>query len=177
MEEVSKKALEINPYCRAITDCFEKKVGTLKLNDEDETTCQFLSNMIQGMFTQFLVQKVSESFEIVDDALEKQLMLMMTKILNDNFFVIFREKTHNNKEVVFQLARRISELDKTDISANKSEIICHWITETYTNYHCTGLIMKWICSTPEFEQIIFLAQIHRRVCGKREGLGIGNNES
>lgn len=170
MEETSGIKIGMNPYCRAITECFEKKQSALSLKKLDDSTCQFLSNMIQGMFIQFLVCKVTENFEISDDALEKQLMLVMTKILNDNFFVIFREKTHNNREVVYQLARRISKLEKNGNSRKKTETICRWITQTYTDYKCTGLIMQWICSTPEFEQIVFLAQIHRRVKGSREGL-------
>lgn len=172
MEGHSAERLEMNPYCQAIIDCFVQKQGDLTPEKIDDTTCQFLSNMIQGMFIQFLVRKVSENYKITDEELEKHLLLVMTKILNDNFFVIFREKTHNDKEVVYQLAQRITEMVEMGDNRKPTDTICHWITQTYTGYQCTGLIMQWICNTPEFEKIIWLAQVHQRVSGVRETLQV-----
>ncbi|MDH5560149.1 MAG: hypothetical protein OEY59_04760 [Deltaproteobacteria bacterium] len=155
---------KLNPYTQAMLNClsqFDEKEENPEL---DSSTSQFLTNMIQGRFLQYLVSRMCQHYRIQDKDLEKQLSLVLMTILSDKFFVVFREKVRERPEIVFKIAKKITDSEKIHPDkTQKMDALFHFICKTYFEYQRIGIILKWINTNPEVEKIIFLSQIQQRI--------------
>ena len=84
------QAKNLNPYTQAIWNCLQQFQGVEGVPELDEKTSQFLANMVQGRFLQYLVTRMCEYYSIQDKDLEKQLSMVLMTILGNKFFNVFK---------------------------------------------------------------------------------------
>ena len=160
MEEFKR----LNPYTQSIRNCiqqFKNENGEPELN---ESTCQFLANMIQGRFIQYLVLRICQHYDIFDKELENKLIMTLMTILSDKFFVVFREKVNQNRSIVFKIAKKIVSREVAyDSNTQKIDALFRWISKKYFEYQNFNIILKWINTNSEVEKIIFLSNIQKKI--------------
>ena len=154
----------LNPYTQAIQNClrqFRHGEGEPEL---DEPTCQFLANMIQGRFIQYLVSRLCRQYEISDKELENRLIMTLMTILSDTFFAVFREKVDRNRSIVFKIAKRIVSSETTEKSSfQKTDALFRWISKKYFEYQNFEIILKWIHTNSEVEKVIFFSNMQKKI--------------
>jgi len=158
------KTVILNPYTQAMKNCL------MQLGDEEEAAkapeniSQFLANMIQGRFMQYLVNQVCHTHRISDKALEKQLGMVLMNLLSDKFFAVFREKVKSRPEMVYTIAKRITSVEEAH-TGNRGRIdaLFRGISRHYFEYQNFKIILQWILTNPEVEKIVFLSKIHDQI--------------
>lgn len=164
MEQIRQPQAKINPYTQAISNCLVQFKNCEGIPELDDATSQFLANMIQGRFIQYLVKRLCDYYQISDGELQKQLIMVMMSILTDKFFSVFREKVTANKDIVYKIALRITRIEITgEENLQKTDALYRWISRRYFEYQNFRLILKWINTNPEIEKIVFLSHIHHRI--------------
>ena len=158
MEQVA-----LNPYTRALKNCLSQFPDSDEVPELDETTAQFLANMIQGRFLQYLATRMCQYYEINDKEQEKQLIMVLMTILSDKFFVVFREKVKAKPEIVYTIARKITSYEIANTGQLRTDALYRSICKKYFAYENFEVIMQWINTNPEVEKIVFLAQVQKRI--------------
>ena len=150
----------INPYTQALVNClsqFDKEPEHL-----DVKNSQFLANMIQGRFLQYLVTRIGGYHDITSKDLEKKLSMTFLKLLSEKFFALFREKVKQKPEIVYQIARTIVDYETKElISPDQIDWLYLMISKEYFAYQNFQIIIDWINANPEVEKIIFLARVEK----------------
>ena len=158
------QAVKLNPYTQAMKNCLEQYPDSDDIPELDETNSQFLANMIQGRFLQYLVMRICIHHNIDNRDLEKQLSMTMMNLMSDKLFAVFRDKVRRKPNMVYEIARKItkfeSDLSDHQISIN---ILFEEISRLYFEYHDLRTIMRWIFSNPEIEKIVFLSRIQAQI--------------
>lgn len=156
--------VKLNPYSQAMLNCLVQLRDFEDRDHLDETTSQFLANMIQGRFLQYLITMICESNDIVGKELEKKLGMVLMSILSDKFFAVFREKVRKRPEIVFMIAKRITTIESTYLG-NKSRIdaLFRGISRHYFEYQNFQIIIRWITSNPDVEKLIFLSKARKAI--------------
>ena len=156
---------KLNPYTKAIQNCLLQYAENLKeIPELDESTSQFLANMIQGRFLQYLASRICLSYEITDSDLEKKLTMSLMRILSDKFFAVFREKVKAHPEIVYVIAQKIT-ANETCCRCNGARIDAFFrgMSRKYFKYQNFKIILRWIDTNPEIERIIFISRIQKRI--------------
>ena len=155
----------LNPYTQAITNCLSQFKDQESEPELDENTSQFLANMIQGRFLQYLVSRICDYYKITDSELEKKLLLVMMNILRDKFFAVFREKIKEKPEIVYKIARTITNNEKPNKPLNniRTDALYSNICKKYFEYQDFNIILRWINTNPEVEKIVFLSQVQKYI--------------
>ncbi len=158
-------AVKLNPYTQALSNCLSQFDGKDEVPELDESTSQFLANMIQGRFLQYLVTRICDYYEITDKALEKKLLMAMMNILRDKFFAVFREKVKEKPEIVYKVARKITtnETSGKPLSSIRTDALYGNICKKYFEYQNFNIILQWVNTNPEVEKIVFLSQVQKRI--------------
>ncbi len=158
------EAAQLNPYTKAMLNCLQQFEGYDGTPELDDTNSQFLANMIQGRFLQYLAGRICKNNDITDKDLDKRLTMSLTRILSDKFFAVFREKVKEKPEIVYLLAKKITEyeINRKDDS-RKLDVFFRNISKEYFKYQNFKIIMRWIDTNPEIERIIFLSKVQKRV--------------
>ncbi|NQU66202.1 MAG: hypothetical protein HQ517_18230 [SAR324 cluster bacterium] len=161
---ISVEPLMLNPYTQAMKNCLlqlQESSGAPELN---EANSQFLANMIQGRFLQYLITMICDTNDICDKELEKQLSMALMNILCDKFFAVFREKVRKRPEIVYMIAKRITSIEEA-YAQHKPRIdaLFRGISRHYFEYQNFKIIVRWITTNPEVEKIVFLSRIQKRV--------------
>ena len=154
----------VNPYTKAMWNCLQQFDDIVEVPELDDTTSQFLANMIQGRFLQYLVARMCNHYQITESDLEKQLLMTLLTILSDKFFVVFREKVKAKPEIVFIIAKKITTNEISGkVSEHRTDALYHGICKRYFEYQNFGIILRWINTNPEVEKIVFLSQVRKRI--------------
>ena len=154
----------LNPYTKAMLNCLSQFSPEDKNPKLDKQTAQFLANMIQGRFLQYLVTRLCEHYEIAEKELEKQLSMVLMNILSDKFFNVFREKVKARPEIVYKIAQKITTNESTSFNHSvRSDGLYRWIVKRYFKYFDFNVILQWIIANPEVEKIVFLSNVQQRV--------------
>jgi hypothetical protein len=155
---------KLNPYTKAMLNCLDQFSGIRESPSLDDSTRQFLTNMIQGRFLQYLASRICKNYEVTDRDLEKRLTISLMRILSDKFFAVFREKVKASPEIVYVLAKKIThnELCCSENSA-RIDALFRGISRRYFNYRNFQVILRWIDTNPEIERIIFISRIQKRI--------------
>ncbi len=153
----------LNPYTKAMLNCLEQFNGA-EIPKLDESNSQFLANMIQGRFLQYLASRICKNYKITDKDLEKKLTIALMRILSDKFFAVFREKVKENPEIVYILAKKISsnEICCSQDSA-RIDALFRGISRRFFKYQNFQIILQWIDTNPEIERIVFISRIQKRI--------------
>ncbi|MBU3915852.1 hypothetical protein KKA14_09990 [bacterium] len=155
---------KLNPYTKAMLNCLEQYKGCKDTPKLDDTTSQFLANMIQGRFLQYISSRICQYYEIIDKDMEKQLSMSLMKILSDKFFAVFREKVNAKPEIVFIMAKKITSNETCPRnSALRTDAFFRIISKQYFEYQNFQFILRWINSNPEIEKIVFISRIQKRI--------------
>lgn len=164
MNQVIGEHIKLNPYTKAMLNCLEQFSGSEELPQLDDSTSQFLANMIQGRFLQYLASRICIVYEIGDKELEKQLTMSLMKILSDKFFAVFREKVKADPSIVYILAKKITETECC-CKQNSARIDAFFrgISRRFFKYQNFKVIMRWIDTNPEIEKIVFLSRVKKRI--------------
>lgn len=158
-------SVKLNPYTQAMVNCLQQFEDTDEVPELDESTSQFLANMVQGRFLQYLVTRMCQHYQITDKALEKKLIMVMMTILSDKFFAVFREKIKANPDIVYKIARKITGMELANRTNNqrRQDALYRNICRKYFQYQNFGIILQWINTDPEVEKIVFLSQVQKRI--------------
>lgn len=153
---------KLNPYTQAIKNCLD---GLDSANPElDQSTAQFLANMIQGRFVQYLITRVATDAGISGRGMEKELSLVFMQLLTDKFFSVFREKVKSDPSVVLVIARKITEAElREPDNLDQADILYRNICRRHFDYHYFEYLIKWLASSPEVQRIVFVAQVEEKV--------------
>ncbi len=155
---------QLNPYTKAMLNCLQQFKDCEDLPELDDTNSQFLANMIQGRYLQFLASRICVHYDITDKDLEKRLTMSLMRILSDKFFAVFREKVKANPEIVYLIAKRITETEGScDCDAIKLDRFFMEISGKFFKYKNFQLILRWIDTNPEVERIIFLSRVQKKI--------------
>jgi len=156
---------KLNPYTQAMVNCLQQFEDNDEVPELDESTSQFLANMVQGRFLQYLVNRICELYEITDKKLEKKLIMVLMTILSSKFFAVFREKVRAKPEIVYMVARKITSSETSGKSNNaaRTDALYRNICKKYFEYQNFNVILTWINTNPEVEKIIFLSRVQRRI--------------
>lgn len=145
-------------------NCLEQFNGCDDVPKLDETTSQFLANMIQGRFLQYISSRICQYYDIVDKEMEKQLTMSLMKILSDKFFAVFREKVSAKPEIVYIIAQKITSNETCSRNSSiRTDAFFRLISKRYFEYQNFQFILRWINSNPEIEKIIFISRIQKRI--------------
>ncbi len=157
-------AIKLNPYTKAMLNCLQQFANSKKNPKLDDTTAQFLANMIQGRFLQYLTTRICNKFNIIDKDLEKKLTMSLMSILSDKFFAVFREKVKAKPEIVYLIAQKITSNESCNRNNNiRTDAFFRGISRRYFEYQNFKIILQWIDTNPEIERIIFVSRIQNRV--------------
>ncbi|OGG96294.1 MAG: hypothetical protein A2508_01365 [Candidatus Lambdaproteobacteria bacterium RIFOXYD12_FULL_49_8] len=162
MNQVTK----LNPYTQAIKNCLDGlDPGNPAL---DQPTSQFLANMIQGRFVQYLIQRTVTDHEIVGQGMEKELSLVFMTLLTEKFFAVFREKVKARPACVLAIAQKITEIELThpDDLAQADQLFAE-ICRDHFDYRHFDYLLKWLSTRPETERIVFSAQVSQKIADAR----------
>jgi len=156
--------IKLNPYTQAMKNCLEQYPDSDDIPELDETNSQFLANMIQGRFLQYLVTRICIHFNINNKGVEKQLSMTMMNLLSDKLFAVFREKVRRNPNMVYEVARKITkfELAHSDKEISINDLFQD-ISLAYFEYQNLRTIMRWIFDNPEIEKTVFLSRIESQI--------------
>ncbi|MDT8445722.1 MAG: hypothetical protein RRB13_02340 [bacterium] len=155
---------KLNPYTQAIKNCLDGLDPEDPNPDLDGSTAQFLANMIQGRFVQYLITRVALDAGIGGRGMEKELSLVFMQLLTDKFFLVFREKVKELPEVVLVIARKITDTEVRDPdNLEAADILYRNICRRHFDYHYFEYLIKWLATSPEVERIVFLAQVQEKV--------------
>lgn len=156
--------VKLNPYTKAMLNCLDQFSGCKESPSLDESTRQFLTNMIQGRFLQYLASRICKNYEVTDKDMEKKLTITLMRILSDKFFAIFRERVKTDPEIVYALAKKITrnELCCAENSV-RIDALFRGISRRFFNYRNFQVILRWIDTNPEIERIIFISRIQKRI--------------
>lgn len=155
---------QLNPYTKAMVNCLVQYEETETPPSLDDTTNQFLANMIQGRFLHYLANRICHNYDISDRELEKRLTLTLTRILSDKFFAVFREKVREKPEIVYELARKITNMEMNEhISSSRLDAFFWGISRKYFKYRDSRTIMRWIDTNPEIERIVFISRVRKHI--------------
>lgn len=159
-----KESQTLNPYTKAMLNCLQQFPEQEEPPELDDANSQFLTNMIQGRFLQYLANRICKKYSITDKNLEKQLSITLMQILSDKFFAVFREKVKETPEIVFTIAQKITsnEICCAENSA-RIDAMFRSISKRYFKYQNLQLIMEWIDTNPEVERIVFISRIQKRI--------------
>lgn len=153
---------QINPYSLAMLNCLAK--FETKPKELDPKDAQFLANMIQGRFLQFLVNRLCRQYGIESKELEKKLSMIFMQLLTDKFFVVFREKVKAKPEMVYEIAYHIVKVEKSSkVNDKRVDWLFLMISKRFFEYQNFQVIIDWIESNPEVEKLVFLAQIEQLI--------------
>lgn len=154
----------LNPYTKAMLNCLQQFPDSDEIPELDETNSQFLANMIQGRFLQYLATRICENQQIDDRELEKKLTISLMNVLSDKFFAVFREKVKESPEIVYSIARKITSNEQccSDNSA-RIDALFRGISKRYFKYQNLKMILQWIDTNPEIERIVFISRIKKRI--------------
>ncbi|MBU2512126.1 hypothetical protein KJ966_12365 [bacterium] len=155
---------QLNPYTKAMLNCLQQFEGCEGTPTLDDTNSQFLANMIQGRFLQYLANRICRNYDITGKDLEKRLTMSLTRILSDKFFAVFREKVKEKPEIVYILAKKITEHEiSCRNDSTRLDVFFRNISQKYFKYQNFKIIMRWIDTNPEIERIVFLSKVQKRI--------------
>ena len=153
-------APKLNPYTQAILNClsqFEEEPTEL-----DAKNAQFLANMVQGRFLQYLVQRLLTHYGIDSAKIEKKLTMVFMSLLSDKFFNVFRDRVKAEPFIVYEISKAIA---KHESGKQKSKTKADWlylmICKRYFGYQNFQIIIDWLNTTPEVERVLFLGQVEK----------------
>ena len=156
--------VKLNPYTKAMMNCLEQFNDQADIPELDETTSQFLANMIQGRFLQYIATRLCQNFQITDKELEKKLTMALMKILSDKFFAVFREKVKLKPEIVYIIADKITRQETDSRSTTiRTDALFRGISRRYFEYRNFRIILYWINTNPEIERIVFISRVQKRI--------------
>lgn len=162
--EAGTESRKLNPYTQAIRNCILQFAEGEGEPEIDEATCQFLANMIQGRFIQYLVSRLCLHYEITEKELENRLIMALMTILSDKFFAVFREKVGQNRGIVYKIAKRIVSGEvANETNTQRMDALFRWISKKYFEYRNFNIILKWIDTNSEVEKVVFLSDIQRKI--------------
>lgn len=107
---------DVNPYTVALTNCLENLNKPFEEAAKDHSTVQFLTNMVQGRMLDHLVARIAKYYQIDDLAFERELITILVEVFSDELFARFRSKVEEKPLLVFQIAKRIG-----DVEINRDE--------------------------------------------------------
>jgi len=164
MKEAQPIPAKLNPYTKAMLNCLQQFSEEEDIPELDDSISQFLANMIQGRFLQYLANRICKNYDVIDKELEKKLTISLMGILSDKFFAVFRGIVKENPEIVYILAKTItsSELTCFDNQA-KIDALFRRISKRYFKYQNLKIILQWIDSNPEIERIVFISRVQKLV--------------
>ena len=164
MTETQQIPAKLNPYTKAMLNCLQQFSEEKDVPELDDFISQFLANMIQGRFLQYLANRICKNYDITDKELEKKLTISLMGILCDKFFAVFRGIVKESPEIVYILAKKItsSEICCFDNQA-KIDALFRNISKRYFKYQNLRIILQWIDTNPEIERIVFLSRIQKLV--------------
>ncbi|OGH00366.1 MAG: hypothetical protein A2600_10480 [Candidatus Lambdaproteobacteria bacterium RIFOXYD1_FULL_56_27] len=155
---------KLNPYTQAIQNCLEGLPANNPNPELDSSTAQFLANMIQGRFVQYLIVRIATDHNILGRGLEKELSLVFMNLLTDKFFAVFREKVKADPSLVLIIARKITEAELADPDdLEVSDILYRNLCRRYFDYIYFDYLLVWLSTSPEVERIVFLAQVEMKL--------------
>ncbi len=162
MTSQSSNIAKINPYTQAMINCLQQFPDDKEAPELDDSTSQFLANMIQGRFLQFLANRICRKYQITDKDLEKKLTMSLMRILSDKFFAVFRQRVSENPEIVYILAQKIASKESgCRNNSEKLDALFMGISRKYFKYQNFEMITRWIYTNPEIEKIIFVSQVQK----------------
>ena len=156
----------LNPYTKAIKNCLD---GLDEATRElDQSTSQFLANMIQGRFVQYLIQRISVDHGIEGQGMDKELSMVFMTLLTEKFFAVFREKVKERPDCVLAIAQKIAatEIEAPD-DLEAADLVYAEICRGHFDYQHFGYLLKWLATSPETERIVFSAQLTQKVPDQR----------
>lgn len=156
-------APKLNPYTQAIKNCLDGLEHSKGIPTLDKSTAQFLANMIQGRFVQYLISRVSLDLNI-GRTMDKELSMVLMKLLTDKFFTVFREKVKLNPQIVAQVAIRITETEQesTDTIEIQDQLY-QYICENFFDYIYFDYLIRWLETSAEVERIAFVARVDQTI--------------
>ncbi len=156
------KQNKLNSYTQAMVNCLSQ--FTSAPDELDSNNAQFLANMIQGRFLQFLVGWLLAEHQIISKELEKKISLVFMQLLGDKFFAVFREKVKAKPEIVYSLAKMITDYETSaQVTPWRTNRLYLFITKKYFAYEDFSVIFEWIQTTPEVERLLFLAKAEQEI--------------
>jgi hypothetical protein len=158
------EAARMNPYTKAMVNCLVQLEGQ-DTSSIDKQTSQFLTNMVQGRFLQYLAERMSAFHELDDPELEKQLMMCLMGMMSQSFFAVFREKVNEKPEIALMIAQKIThhETAESHLEGLRTDKLYLGIVRKYFDYENIEMIFKWIAENPEIQKILILAQFKRLI--------------
>jgi len=155
---------KLNPYTQAMKNCL-LQLNVCSVDPKlDKTNAQFLANMIQGRFLQYIINLICRANDIADKDLEKQLSMVLMNILSDKFFAVFREKVKRSPEIVYKIAKRITEIEEIYTQhLPRMDALFRGISRHYFEYQNFKILTRWINTNTEVEKIIFLSRIQKKI--------------
>jgi len=155
---------KLNPYTQAMVNCLQPFTEKGESTELDKTTSQFLANMIQGRFLQYMVTRICQRYEVTSKDLQKQLNMVMMTLLSDKFFAVFREKVIKKPEIVLKIARKITSTEmQHGYNSIRIDALYRGISRHYFDYLNFKIITRWINTNPDVEKIIFLSRIEKLI--------------
>lgn len=157
------KSDQFNPYTKEIKNCLEN-LESSTVNSENKTY-QFLVNMIQGRFLQYLSSRLCDLYEIESPYLEKKVMICLTNLLSQKFFAVFREKIKKTPEIIQSIALKITSFESSSHKFQQQRIdqLYLSICKKYFFHEDFETLIKWIESSLEFQKIHLLAKAKKQI--------------
>ncbi len=166
-DHVWRHMRNLNPYTLALQNCLENLNKSFEEAAKDNSTVQFLTNMVQGRMLDHLVHRIAKYYQIEDPAFEKELTTNLVEAFSDELFARFRQKIENNPLLVFQIAKRIGIVENTKGTENTTSVeervnrLYLAILCNYLEYdHIDDLITK-LNSNPQIQQLISSALLKK----------------
>ena len=153
-------APKLNPYTQAILNCLSQFNEDPK--ELDPKNAQFLANMVQGRFLQYLVQRLLAHYQIASAKIEKKLTMVFMSLLCDKFFNVFRDRVKAEPYIVYEISKAIAKHERGgQKSKSKSDWLYLMICKKYFGYQNFQIIIDWLNTAPEVERVLFLGQAEK----------------
>lgn len=154
----------INPYTKAMVNCLVQLEGQ-DSSHVDKQTSQFLTNMVQGRFLQYLAERIGSYHHLEDAELQKQLMMSLMGMMSQSFFAVFREKVNEKPEIALQIAQKITqhETSESQTESIRTDKLYLSIVRKYFDYENIETIFNWIAANPEIQKILVFSRFKRLI--------------
>lgn len=153
---------ELNPYTEAMCHCLETLDQPFESAAKNCSTVQFLTNMVQGRMLDHLVHRIGKYYQIEDPSFKKELTTLLIEIFSEELFARFRQKVESNPCLVFQIAKRIQQVESNHQfqetpSEKRSNRLYLTILRQYLEYNHIDEVIETLNSDANIQQIIVRA--------------------
>lgn len=156
----------LNPYTAAMSNCLETLNQPFEVAAKNCSIVQFLTNMVQGRMLDHLVHRIGKYYQIDDAYFEKELITILVEVFSDELFARFRQKVEDNPALVFQIAKRIHDVENNQQfqetpCEKRSNRLYLTILRQYLEYNHIDEVIETLNSNPQIQQLIFGALIKK----------------